>query len=38
MKADPKMKIWIEVINLRGDPKKNGEGVGKTEEGEKKKN
>ena len=29
------MKIWIEVINLRGDPRKNGEGMGKTEEGEK---
>lgn len=32
-KADPKMKIWIEVINLRGDPRKDGEGMGKTEEG-----
>ena len=35
-KADSKVKIWIAVINLRGDPRKNGEGMGKTEEEKKK--
>lgn len=29
------MKIWVEVINLRGDARKNGDGMGETEMGKK---